>query len=343
MPKPGLHQPIRIIALIACAALALPACKSTTPRTTSPTTSTPPTAPAPNPTGTDTTSPDAFPLVDRARSGLEVQWWIADDSDAAVGAALFDLADGAAPLPPERARALIENGLRLIRVPLPRLAELQSRLPTVRSLERTWFGPIVDWKPLFTGLRIDRPPLVRDPSAQTQARPLDPVLLIDAAPERVPPGVLRLIGRAWTAASANPAAPEVLRLEAAVQLQTASRDEALAALRLKSAGPMTVLEEGRVFNSTSIDVALERGYVYVLVPESPSTEWKDERTRKREREQTAENPAESRAAGPDITPPRTLGEAMMATKPITQRNDTTTNASRAPTRPLKAIVVLVPR
>lgn len=264
----------------------------------------------------DTTSPDAFLFVDRARSGLEVQWWVADDTDGAVGAVLYEVADGAAPLPPERARALIDNGLRVVRVRLDRLGELQRRLPTVRTLERTWFGSILDWKPLFTGLRLDPPPGGGQP-----------VVMVDGVPERMPVGVLRIIGRSWVASSAS---GEVLRFEAVPQLRTSVRDEAVAALGLKNTGPATVPEEGRLFTMMAVSTALERGFVYVIAPESPGVEWKDAKARARE---AGSSPAGG-VAGPEITPPPTVGEAMMTVRPA---------ADRPGQRPLKAVVVLVPR
>lgn len=245
-------------------------------------------------TGTDTASPYAFPLVDRARGGLEIQWWVADDAGGAVGAALFDLADGAAPISQAQARGLIANGLRLVRVPLDRLPELQARLPAVRTLERTWFGGVLDFKPLFVGRRVE--------SAGQEA---GAVLLVDGRPERVPPGgVLRLIGRAWSAPSES---GEVLRFESAVQLQTASRDDALAALNLKAAGPRTVLEEGRVFGSTALDAAFAPGHVYVIAPESPGVEWRGTASRRR-----AEPDEPVASSGPVPRQARTVGEAMMA-------------------------------
>jgi hypothetical protein len=283
---------------------------------------------------TDTTSPHAFPLVDRVSKGLEVQWWVADDSDGAVGAALFDLSDGAAPLPPERARALIENGLRLVRVPLAKLAELQTRLPTLRTLERTWFGSVVDWKPIFTGLRLE--PAIRPAEGNVRASTADPVLLINGVPERVAPGVLRIIGRSWTA---NSTTGEALRLEAAVQLQTAVRDQAVAALKLKSAGPTSVVEEGRVFASTSLDIALPTGFAYVLVPEAPGVEWKDARARQRAREEARASEG-SGTAGPEVAPPRTIGEAMMS---VQSRPSSGPNDNPALRKPIKAVVVLIPR
>jgi hypothetical protein len=310
----------------------LTACRNTSKPTASK--SAPATDQLPPVGNTDTTSPHAFPLVDRVSKGLEVQWWVADDTDGAVGAALFDLADGAAPLPPERARALIDNGLRLVRVPIAKLAELQTRLPTLRTLERTWFGSVVDWKPIFTGLRLE--PTIRAAEGNVRASTSDPVLLINGVPERVAPGVLRIIGRSWTASST---AGEALRLEAAVQLQTAVRDQAVAALKLKNAGPTSVVEEGRVFASTSLDIALPAGFAYVLVPESPGVEWKDARARKRAKAE-AQAGEGSGTAGPDVAPPRTIGEAMMS---VQSRPPTGPNDSPALRRPIKAVVVLVPR
>ncbi|MFM9957718.1 MAG: hypothetical protein ACKVZJ_06560 [Phycisphaerales bacterium] len=325
---------------LGCAALALFAlvasCKST-----------PKTAPAPdpqaqqaliaparadNPTGTDTTSPYAFPLVDRARGGLEVQWWVADDREGAVGSALFDLADGAAPLPAAQARALIDNGLRLVRVRLDALVALQDRLPAVRNLERTWFGGVLDYKPLFIGRRIGTVPAASGPGDSL-------VLLIDGKPERVPPGVLRLIGRAWAAPGE---AGDVLRFEAAVQLQTSSRDDAIAALKLKAAGPRGIVEEGRVFSSLSIETALTPGYAYVVAPESPAAEWRGTSPRDRARAEAEEAPER---AGPVVRPTRTIGEAMMSFDPGEAGGTPGTPGAAGDLhkRKLKAVLVLIPR
>lgn len=253
--------------------------------------------------------------VVQARDGLEVRWWIADDSGGEVGAALFELADGAAPLSPERARDWIDNGLRFVRIPEPRLAELQRRLPAVQSLERTWYGWITQWTPVFTGRRVS-------PGA---------TILIggSAAPDGFfrTPGVLRLIARAWPASTRE---GRVLRLELASQLQTTTRDEALGALGLKGIGARDAAEEGRIFPVLTADTSLVGGWVYVIAPERPGVEWK-RAGRVRGDSQGAEG---SRELGPQAVPPPTLGEAMMAIDPPTDRPGE---------RALKAVVVLIPR
>lgn len=282
---------------------------------------------ADSPTGTDTTSAYAFPLVDVARGGLEVQWWVADDSGGEVGAALFDLADGAAPIPASTARAWIENGLRVVRVKLEDLGTLQARLPAVRSLERTWYGGVLDYKPLFVGRRVGE-------AGGASAGSKGPVLQVDGRPERLQPGVLRLIGRAWSAASES---GDVLRFEAAVQLQTSSRDEAMAALNLKGAGPRTVVEEGRVFSSLTMETALPLGFVYVIAPESPGVEWRGAEPRPG---RVAEGEG-ANAAGPVVRPLRTVGEAMMSFDPGDAGEGG--GAAALAKRRLKALVVVIPR
>lgn len=249
-----------------------------------------------------------FPLVTRAANGLEVRWWVADDSDGAVGRALVDLSDGAAPLPEEVSRRWIASGLRLVRIRGADLSALQQRLPTVVTEQRTWHGWATNWTALFTGRRVE-------PGA----------IVIDGETRRTAGGVLRLLGRAWVAPSRE---GEVLRVELLPQVQTGVRDETLAALGLKGAGPMSVIDEGAVFRELSIDAALDRSHVYVIAPESPGVEWRGSGERRRPE---PEAPAE---AGPRAVPTPTLGEAMMAFTP---------DANAPGKRALKAIVVLVPR
>lgn len=249
-----------------------------------------------------------FPLVTRAANGLEVRWWVADDSDGAVGRALVDLGDGAAPLPEGVSRRWIASGLRMVRIKGEDLESLQQRLPTVVTEQRTWHGWATDWTPLFTGRRLEPGPIV-----------------VDAETRRAPAGVLRLLGRAWVAPSRD---GDVLRLEILPQSQTGVRDETLAALGLRGAGPTKVIDEGPVYRELAIDAALDRSHVYVIAPESPSVEWRGTGERKRP------DPEPTPEAGPRAVPAPTFGEAMMAFTP-----DANTPGKRA----LKAIVVLVPR
>lgn len=264
-------------------------------------------------------SPEDFPLVSRAADGLEVQWWIADDTGGAVGTALVDLADGPAPLEPELARAWIANGFRMTRVSLAKLGELQRRLPPAFALDRTWHGWATTWTPVFTGKRVERRTL------GGSAGERGGTVLMDDTPVMLEPGVLRIIARSWGAPS--PSGARLLRLELVPQLQTSQRDEALASLNLKGVGPKGVQEEGRLFERLALDTALEPGWVYVVAPETPGVEWKGTSDRR--------PPVEADpTAGPKVDPLPTLGEAMMSVRP---------GEAGGLRRPLKAVLVLVPR
>lgn len=256
-------------------------------------------------------TPGTAPIMTVPVSGLEVQWWVADNTDNAVGAALYELSDGPAPMPPEQARAWIDNGLRMARLPLKSLAAFQQRAPSVYTLERTWLGGATQWTPMFTGRRTE-----------------SGAVSVDGSTTTLQPGVLRFIGRAWPAPSRE---GDVVRLELALQLQTRQRDEALAALKLKAAGPATPAEEGPIFSRMTLDTALTPGWVYVIAPERPGVEWEEKNPKRR-----ADADGAAPQLGPQVLPPPTLGEAMMAIDPPR-------GADRPGTRPLKAVVVLVPR
>lgn len=249
---------------------------------------------------------ETAPLARNAIDGLELHWWITFDDGGAVGSTLVSLSDGAPPLSPQTQQAWIENGLRMVRIPENKLPELEARLPAVRSLERTWFGWATEWTSLFIGRR---------------AGGSGPVL-IDGQPVTLAPGTLRLLARTWTAqGSTGP----VLRLELAMQHQTRVADDVLATTGLRASVARTLLDEGSVFAQLNVDAALEPGWVYAISSERPGVEWSASRRKRTENDGDGE-------AGPKVSPPPTLGEAMLS------------QASDNPAvRGVKVVVVLVPR
>ena len=255
------------------------------------------------------TAAASAPTIDETPlEGLEVRWWVASDENGIIGSTLALLGDPDSPLSAGVAQAWNENGLRLVRVPRSKLLELHTRLPTVVPLDRTWFGWLTSWTPVFQGRRFAAPTGI----------------VLDSQPVTLPPGTPRILARSWPTSSVS---GPVLRIELALQLQTTTADDVLVAAGINGAGPRTVMEEGRIFPHLSVDAALELGWAYVVVPERPGVKWTIE-------SKAAAIPAPGSGdaqAGPKVAPPQTLGEAMMASAP-----------DQSGRTPRKVLLVLLP-
>lgn len=283
------------------------------------------------------------PIVTTANDGLEVHWWIADDTDGAVGHALSIYADPALP-DAEHIRARWNaNGLRMVQVPQEQFAGLQSRLPAVRAQRKLWVGWVTSWTEIVRGRRAGG------------ASPL----IIDGQRSPMPFGVLRLIARCWPAPAEPQAAdqwggPAMVRLELACQLQV----EENADVRDVFAQPRiaAVQDEGPVFRQLTLETLLDPQFVYVITSEAPNVVWSSRGASMTQTlspqapvnsgagddasagEPEASFEVEVRAAlpfdsiGPPVSSPLTVGQAMLS-------------ASHSETgwRDIRIIVVLIPR
>lgn len=225
-----------------------------------------------------------------AKEGLEVWWWLSDDSDGQVGAAIAALVDASAA-PGIGAAQLTrweKNGLRWVRVPLEKLVELERSARPLRVTARTAYGWPTAWTEVFRGSRVGR--------ASGRA-----VLVTDQGGEGVTPGRLRMIARCWEAPRAGPEGlTTAVRLELAVQSQTKGitpDDEPFALPKV-----MPAEEQGDVLRPLTIETTLERGAAYVITSEKPGVVWGLS-----EEEQAAA----SATYGPKGPTPTTVGEAMM--------------------------------
>lgn len=206
-------------------------------------------------------APASEPIVAASRHGLEVHWWIADDTDGVVGEALRAFAEPALPLSPELRERWRVNGLRMVRLTVEQFDALQRTLPPLHARRRLWVGWVTQWQEIFRGRRAGGPA----------------GLLVDGQRRSLPAGALRLIARAWPAPGlaeeghrAGAIAPQA-RLELALQLQAERPRSATDVFEQPSLLPAE--QEGTVFHPLTLETALEDGFVYLITSEDPQIEW----------------------------------------------------------------------
>jgi len=256
------------------------------------------------------------PIVTTADAGLEVHWWITDDTDGAVGRALAAWTDPAMPPDPALRDAWSLNGFRMVRAPALDLAEISTRLPPVHMRQRQWVGWVTRWTEVFRGRRAGG------------AVPL----LIDAQRRSLPRGTLRVLLRCWPSFEGTGDAPEraVARLELAFQMDESGDEPAQSAF----AAPAVVApqSEGEVFRALTFSGALEEGFIYIITGEAPGVEWKPGAPGRAPESGPSASGAATESLGPPVSAPLTLGEAM-----FTRRADEDAGP------PVKALLVLLPR
>lgn len=281
------------------------------------------------------------PIVTTSADGLEVYWWITDDTDGAVGAALAAFVE-----PPEPASEPIRarwnaNGLRMVRLPAEQFSDLERLLPVLHSRRKLWVGWVTSWTEIFRGRRAGGP---------------SPII-IDGQRSSLPAGTLRFIVRCWPA-PAEPTGDRVwgdrplVRLELACQLDI---QETVGAAEVFSEPQVaSVVDQGPVLRQLTLEALLDPRFVYVLTSEAPGVTWTSRESRmgavapsasalpppdgadaaRSEDLAQAEphDPISFEALGPPVSSPLTVGQAMLS---ATQ--------SETSWRDARVVVVLIPR
>lgn len=279
------------------------------------------------------------PIVTTASDGLEVYWWISDDTDGAVGAALAAFVD-----PPQPANEAMRvrwnaNGLRMVRLPADQFSDLERLLPVLHSRRKLWVGWVTDWTEVFRGRRAG--------GASS--------ILIDGQRTSLPAGTLRFIVRCWPA-PAPPTGERAwgdrpgVRLELACQLdvqKTIGAGDVFTEPQVAS-----VVDQGPVLRQLTLETLLDPGFIYVLTSEAPGVTWYSREARMGAVSPAApatptQSPADDsepvaqaeplapialEALGPPVSSPLTVGQAMLS---ATQ--------SETGWRDSRVVVVLIPR
>ncbi|HBS28944.1 MAG TPA: hypothetical protein DEB06_05725, partial [Phycisphaerales bacterium] len=193
------------------------------------------------------------PIVAHGGSGLEVHWWIADDTDNAVARALAQHSEGAWPEDESLRAAWALNGIAALRAPAPALEALRRALPPVGLNQKQWHAWLPRWTEVFAGRRAGGPaPLV-----------------INGQRRSLPSGVLRAIVRCWPSFDeADPGAPTtVARIELAFQVRTPEVPGARATLTEPTMSPAE--REGEVFRPLTLTASLHEGFIYLITGAAP--------------------------------------------------------------------------
>lgn len=259
------------------------------------------------------------------QSGVEIQWWVVEDPESLVGAALAKYAEiggtGAAhPAPAEteqrdevahalssidardfdeQTRALWwANGLRVLRVPIDDLGAVKSRLDAGTVGHTQWLGLLPTWTQVVSGPDFNGRRAIQLDSGEGGR------LVLDG-------GRMRLLARCWTAPSGD--GTPTIRVELVPQHvePNATKRRDLAALESR---PWSIEDEGLVFTRLRAGWSADGRVAYLIVPESPATDWAkvseraERSTAAREREQ---NIAEATRVGPFAGSIPSVGEAML--------------------------------
>lgn len=232
------------------------------------------------------------------QSGLEVQWWVVDDPQSFVGAALAKYATAEVDLDPAARDLLWANGLRILAVPFNDLGLVKSRLDVGAVGHVQWLGLLPTWTQLVIGPAFNgRRAINLDGGSGGR-------VVLDG-------GQLRLIARCWTA-PAGDGRPEI-RLEIMPQHvePDAPRKREIAALEGRS---WTVEDEGLLFSRLRAGWSADGSVAYLIVPEAPATDWAKVSERAERSSEALERErllAEAARVGPFAGAIPTVGEAML--------------------------------
>ncbi len=205
------------------------------------------------------------PFLESRHGGLEVRWWVVDDSWGVLGPTLADR-DGRPGLFPAPAREVwSESGLRVLAVPLDALDGLQSSLPMVGPPRAIWHGSLPEWTEVVAGPRMPPGSTVRHSGGSF----------------RVPYGQFRLLARSWVTPASGPTGSPGVRLELTPQLAAPAAPEDPSALAFwtrrleREEGGLGDRLEGIAFTSLRASFTAERAMAYLVVPEHPGVDWSE--------------------------------------------------------------------
>ncbi len=266
------------------------------------------------PAGAQSGAPE--PMLATGDDGMELHWWLAEDTEGRVGAALSRLKDADWSPEAQSSSAFEDSGLRCLRVPAEAFGRLEESVPPTRTRRREWLGWFAQWTEVFRGRRSGGPV----------------PLLVEGGRRRFDPGTLRLIARAWLAPGVEVHSDPRVRLELAVQLldDPAPISETI----FVSPQARSVLEEGHIFPRTALRLTLEQGFAYVITSEVPGVAWRPAQEEPREDTEDPEQapPETFDMFGPPASSARTVGEAMLSAS-----SDETGSTD------LKVVLVFIPR
>ena len=240
------------------------------------------------------------PVVRGSESGIEVVWWVVDDREGALAAAIRPYLDRPVPASLDQVRLWRANGLHVFALPSSALDGIRSALPVLGPVQRQWLGLLSEWAEVVKGPEL----------APGQYAGLDSGVL------RLEPGRLRLLARCWNVpdlartVESTPAA--LLRIELMPQLAERRRRDALAALVEPS--PAVASDAGLAFPRLTLSLTADGADAIVIVGAPPSHDWA--LASPPPRPQTPHDAVPVVPFGPPPPEAPTLGELMLTGVPL---------------------------
>lgn len=239
---------------------------------------------------------------EQAIEGLEVVWWITDDTAGRVGEVLARFQEP--PEPPDHTLRdrWRRSGLRLVRAPSDQRSLIERALPALTPRYRLPIGWTSAWTEVFRGRRL--------PAGH---------LVVGERPREFPAGLARVIARCWPVPGAS-GSPRV-HFELALQHEPETAPKAIDPFAPPA--PIDEASRGEILRDLTMSVEIDAGSVYVLTCEAPAVTWREPAPRDEHEtgfSPEAIDPAPSarpaqRPAGPQLPAPPTLGEASMQVEP----------------------------
>ncbi|MBL8745802.1 MAG: hypothetical protein JNK58_05520 [Phycisphaerae bacterium] len=251
----------------------------------------------PRPVVTPLTAPEQ-------REGLDVVWWVADDSEGSIARTLASFVEPPHPTDAALRERWHATGLRLIRIPLDRFPEVQRRLPPVAPRYRLPVGWTAEWTEVFRGRRL---------AAQSWT--------IAGQPRALGSGVARFLARCWPTPP-SPGGSVAFHFDLAFQVDHSVGNNTADPF----SQPATIREEdrGEIVREITLSTTLEPGFAYIVTCDAPEAIWKPSLVGPANETETGFSPPDEiemsapkprRRAGPILPVPITLGEAALQIDP----------------------------
>lgn len=197
--------------------------------------------------------------------GVELHWWLTQDSDSVIARALAPYDETKAFLPEEVRERLRLSGVRVLAVPLSEIVVVHQVAPPTSAWSRRWLGQSPEWLQIMRSRRV---------AESTRS-------VVYGSEQRLPEGVLRLLGRAWIVPERvereeGPSIEASMRIELVAQVQqrdpVTDRDNRFAIPREDSVTP--ALEgQGPLLEELLLGLTVPPGYAIVLTTAAPEADW----------------------------------------------------------------------
>ncbi|MFG0293863.1 MAG: hypothetical protein ACF8MJ_12030 [Phycisphaerales bacterium JB050] len=197
--------------------------------------------------------------------GVELHWWLTQDSDGVVARALAPYDQDLEFLPEELRERLRLSGVRIVAVPLSEIVVVHQVAAPASAWSRRWLGQSADWLQIMRSRRV---------AEGTRG-------VVYGSEQRLPEGVLRLLGRAWIVperveGEEGTSIGALMRLELVAQVQQRDpRVDHENHFEIPNLNLVTPALEGQgpLLEELMVGLTVPPGYAIVMTTASPEADW----------------------------------------------------------------------